>query len=175
MFYNSLHAPLSLVLFGANLNKPSLTAPRRGPERLFAFQPKEFAFLKEQLQKMERSEARERKGLIDASPIFPGWRPEGGVLSGRGERGGMWHRSPGVATVQKEADLQRRRPLTSKASERVFSGPSTTQSITSQSPLVSRTVRGHQSRATTQPPTFLCRNSPMIKGGGRRIKGLLYH
>lgn len=34
---------------------------------------------------MERSEAKERKGLIDASPIFPGWRWEGG---GMGEKRG---------------------------------------------------------------------------------------
>lgn len=65
--------PLSLVLFSGNLNKPFLTALWLGPERLFAFKPKEFAFFfKEQLQKIERSEAKERKGLIDASPIFPG-------------------------------------------------------------------------------------------------------
>lgn len=70
----------------------------------------------------------------------------------------MWHCSPGVATVQKEADLQRRWPLTSKAAERVLGGPSTTQSITSQSLLVSRTVRGHRSLDEwTHPQTFLCR------------------
>lgn len=31
-----------------------------------------FLFLMEQLQKTERAEAKERKDLIDASPIFPG-------------------------------------------------------------------------------------------------------
>lgn len=77
---------------------------------------------------MERTEAKERKGLIDASPIFPGWRWEGGGLKGKKKKDGgrMWHRTPGAATVQKEADLQKRWPLTSKAAERVLGRPSTT-------------------------------------------------
>lgn len=106
----------------------------------------------EQLQKTERTEAKERKDLIDASPIFPGWRQEGGGTGGRKEKGVMWHYSLGVATVQKEADLQKRWPLTSKAAERVLGGSSTTQSITSQSLVVSRTVGGHHSRTSRPTP-----------------------
>lgn len=89
-------------------------------------------------------------------PHFPRVKTRGRRDGGRKEEGVMWHCSPGVATVQKEADLQRRWPLTSKAAERVLGGPSTTQSITSQSLLVSRTVRGHRSLDEwTNPQTFL--------------------
>lgn len=106
----------------------------------------------EQLQKTERTEAKERKDLIDASPIFPGWRQEGGRTGDKKKKGVMWHYSHGVATVQKEADLQKRWPLTSKAAERVLGGSSTTQSITSQSLVVSRTVGGHHSRTSGPTP-----------------------
>lgn len=43
---------------------------------------KNLLFLMEQLQKTERTDAKERKDLIDASPIFPGWRQEGGGTGG---------------------------------------------------------------------------------------------
>lgn len=43
-------------------------------------------------------------------------------------------------------------PRTSKAAARALGGPGSSQSITSQNPPVSRTVRGHRAPETSRPP-----------------------